>query len=121
MVVRCRVPEVSPVLTAAAHRADKRHVGVTVDIKRHRDPPSLLRLVFRPQVGHSETAKAPAGSYFTSPACTPGDRAKQRRVVQIGTHSSQSPACLPTLMDGSLWWGDNAMEDGENFGLLWRI
>lgn len=80
----------------------------------------MLRLVFRPQVGHWEAATAGAASDFTRPASAPGDPDQRPRRLQIGTHSSQSRR-LPALMGGRLFWRDNEMEDGENSGLLRRI
>lgn len=88
----------SQVLTATAHRAGERDAGETIDLKTQCDPWLTLRLVFRPQVGHWETAKATAERQrrrrrlsLHKASVHTGDPAERRREVQIGTHSSQSP------------------------------
>lgn len=84
----------SQVLTATAQRAGERDAGVTIDMKTQCEPSLTLRLVFRPQVGHSETAKATAERQqllLHTASVHTGDPAERRREVQIGTHSSQSP------------------------------
>lgn len=113
----------SQVLTITAHGAG-REMSVWLFIWNLCDPSLMACLVFRPQVGHSETVKATAGrgsgSHFTIPKYTRETPAGAQRGGSNWNAFISIPR-LPALMDVSLVWKDNEIEGGEDFGLPWRI